>query len=649
MASVLLLCAGAVAYRSSNVFRAYRKTASFSGSPGLCPQRLRAALSRTGLQVDEQCAETIVRCWGGENGRMRLRHFHSFLTRPDEFSDQIGYEKWWASDATEVLQSIRLEVQGSIPNWIAGSLIRVGPGEFELGRQRLQHQIDGLAKLTKYRIKNGVVEFQTRMLQTSLYNRTRHAITSGLGTEPAILTLLPVQPTYTPCQRIRALVEESAVDNTNIFVWQTGRTAHVCSDSSIASNAFDVDTLESRGHLSVKLTAPRRIPDTITGAHRQRVINDTATVGWGGRLEIRQDKLSLSSTVVSLYKDDENDDGMVTRRYIGQVRIPLAHNGLPMIHSFQVTSRYVLLLVCSLRVEPRLVGSTFLVLNEPFAGINTLGWRGRQNASIYVMDLHSTSDKAGPVRVFSIDPMFMNHHINAWEEKDSIIMDVIAYRDGSFLSNPRGLGNLAVMRNEAERNLLKTLRPTVRRYTLDMRTGVEPLVVKQRARTTAQPVYDASWVPFRLVADREATPNEWPRCRYDTLEPQLHMEMPRFNNRRHGLSYRYVWGVGSPEDTPTHVSGLVKVDLGDPSSAAAVRAPAILWYKSSHYPSEPIFIPRPGGTREDDGVILAVMLDGLKGSSYLLILNASTMKTIGTALSPVVMPSDFHGEWFADS
>ena len=49
---------------------------------------------------------------------------------------------------------------------------------------------------------------------------------------------------------------------------------------------------------------------------------------------------------------------------------------------------------------------------------------------------------------------------------------------------------------------------------------------------------------------------------------------------------------------------------------------------------------------EDDGVVLSVMLDGKRGKSYLLVLNATTMQTMATAYSPVVMPADFHGEWF---
>ena len=69
--------------------------------------------------------------------------------QPPTGGDAAGYDLWWRSDATEVVTPMRLKVDGALPKWLRGSLVRVGPGSFEVGRQQLQHQIDGLAKLTK--------------------------------------------------------------------------------------------------------------------------------------------------------------------------------------------------------------------------------------------------------------------------------------------------------------------------------------------------------------------------------------------------------------------------------------------------------------------------------------------------------------------
>lgn len=35
-----------------------------------------------------------------------------------------------------------------------------------------------------------------------------------------------------------------------------------------------------------------------------------------------------------------------------------------------------------------------------------------------------------------------------------------------------------------------------------------------------------------------------------------------------------------------------------------------VWQEKDTYPGEPIFVPRPGGSQEDDGILLSVVLAG---------------------------------------
>ena len=42
-----------------------------------------------------------------------------------------------------------------------------------------------------------------------------------------------------------------------------------------------------------------------------------------------------------------------------------------------------------------------------------------------------------------------------------------------------------------------------------------------------------------------------------------------------------------------------------------------VWEEEGTYPGEPIFVPRPGGTEEDDGVLLSVVLAGGNSASIL--------------------------------
>ena len=64
-------------------------------------------------------------------------------------------------------------------------------------------------------------------------------------------------------------------------------------------------------------------------------------------------------------------------------------------------------------------------------------------------------------------------------------------------------------------------------------------------------------------------------------------------------------------------------------------------------PGEPLFVPRPGGTEEDDGVVLAIGTDP-EGSTSLYVLDARTMRLVARCRSAIALPAGFHGEWCSD-
>jgi torulene dioxygenase len=70
---------------------------------------------------------------------------------------------------------------------------------------------------------------------------------------------------------------------------------------------------------------------------------------------------------------------------------------------------------------------------------------------------------------------------------------------------------------------------------------------------------------------------------------------------------------------------------------------AVIWEQEAHTPSEPIFVADPEGAAEDDGVLLTVVLDGIKGKSYLLCLDARDLRERGRAEMDGAMAFGFHG------
>lgn len=51
---------------------------------------------------------------------------------------------------------------GHIPEWISGTVVRVGPGKFEFGEDKMKHWFDGHAIVHKFTLKQGKVTFESR-------------------------------------------------------------------------------------------------------------------------------------------------------------------------------------------------------------------------------------------------------------------------------------------------------------------------------------------------------------------------------------------------------------------------------------------------------------------------------------------------------
>jgi beta,beta-carotene 9',10'-dioxygenase len=101
-------------------------------------------------------------------------------------------------------------------------------------------------------------------------------------------------------------------------------------------------------------------------------------------------------------------------------------------------------------------------------------------------------------------------------------------------------------------------------------------------------------------------------------------------------SHRYVWATGQ---LGGFFDSLVKHDLN--------TSKVLTWNENDTSPGEPVFVPTPGDEAEDDGVLLSVVLDGKGKRSFLLVLDAATLRESARAYAPHVIPFGFHGNYFA--
>lgn len=66
-------------------------------------------------------------------------------------------------------------IEGEIPSWLNGSLIRLGPGKWDLKDFTLNHWLDGCAILLKFRFDRGQVWFSSRFVDSDAYRKMMSA------------------------------------------------------------------------------------------------------------------------------------------------------------------------------------------------------------------------------------------------------------------------------------------------------------------------------------------------------------------------------------------------------------------------------------------------------------------------------------------
>lgn len=191
------------------------------------------------------------------------------------------------------------------------------------------------------------------------------------------------------------------------------------------------------------------------------------------------------------------------------------------------------------------------------------------------------------VRTFSTGPFFSFHHANAYEEGDQIHIDLVTYEDAGIIT-----GSSLNVDSKREDHPTK-----LERFTLHLNKGT---------------------------------------ITRDAIFSHPH-EFPRINDHYEGRSYRFVFATGSDEKGEV----LYKIDTKSRE--------AKIWQEQNTSPGEPVFVPRPEAKAEDDGILLAVVIDKLKRSSFLLVLDGQTFEEIGRAEAPHLIPEGLHGRYFPKS
>ena len=219
--------------------------------------------------------------------------------------------------------------------------------------------------------------------------------------------------------------------------------------------------------------------------------------------------------------------------------------------------------------------------------IENYEWKPELGTRLTLLD-RSTGEALGP---FECDARFGFHHVNAYEDGDVVVADICAFEDASIVED------LYMDRLRAGTPLAE---PRLERFTISPGSG---------------------------------------RVTVETLSGEP-IELPRINyGRCHERRHRYVWGVGQRDGG--WLDRIAKVDV-DSGSAS-------VWAEPDRYPGEPVFVAEPDADAEDAGVLLSIVLDGERQTSFLLVLDAATLEERARAEVPHHIPFGFHGQYARDA
>lgn len=222
---------------------------------------------------------------------------------------------------------------------------------------------------------------------------------------------------------------------------------------------------------------------------------------------------------------------------------------------------------------------------QPF--IQNYSWHPNQPTEMIVVE-RTTGKLVGH---FPTRPFFSFHHANAFEEDGKIHVDAVTYADASILT---GLSFIV----QADPVHKTTPIPQLERFTLDLATG-------------------------KIFSEILLNQN----C-----------EFPRIHSSYDGRPYRFVYLTSYGEKAADAGVGLIKFDTHSRKTWQ--------WKQLGSSTGEPVFIPAPTATSEDDGVVLTIVHDLKQMSSFLLILDAKTFQELGRAEAPHVIPDGLHGQFF---
>ncbi|KAE8608289.1 hypothetical protein XENTR_v10011450 [Xenopus tropicalis] len=506
-------------------------------------------------------------------------------------------------DRKDCPEPVKAEVRGEIPKWLQGTLLRNGPGIHKVGEMHYNHWFDGLALLHSFTFKNGEVHYRSKYLKSDTYNSNMEAnriVVSEFGT---MAYPDPCKNIFSKAFTYLSHVVPEFTDNCLINIIKLGEDFYASSETNFIRkiNPQTLDTLE-------KVDYMKYVTVNIATSHPHydsagNTLNMGTSIGDKGKTKYILFKIPA--------KIPDNGKKSLLKHAEVVCSIPSYRLLSPSYyHSFGLTENYVIFIEQPLKLDIVKLATAY------FRGVNwasCITFNGDEKTWFHIIDRRTRKPIS---KKFYADALVTYHHINAYEEDDHLIFDIIAYKDNGLYD----MFYLANLKKDFSQETAMTSVPVCKRFVIPLQYDKNVNVGVNLVRipmTMAKAVKDDNGDIY---------------CEPETMCEGI--ELPRINYDFNGKKYRYVYATHVEwRPIPTKI---VKFDT--------VTKDMLSWTEDMCWPAEPMFVSHPDAKEEDDGVILSsVVSSDPNKAPFLLVLDAKTFQELGRASVNANIHLDLHG------
>jgi len=289
----------------------------------------------------------------------------------------------------------RLSVQGRMPEWLQGTLLRNGPGQMTVGEQRFRHWFDGFAMLHKFSFAAGRVSYAGKFLDTK-------ARASAEAEGRITYTEFATDPCRSLFARAMAMFNHRVTDNAKVSIGHFAERFLAMTETAIQVE-FDPETLDTVGVFQYEDDPVGQM--TTAHPHYADGYMYNVVTRFGRASEVRTYRVDQR-----MRRERLGAFGAATPSYM---------------HSFGMTPNHLIVTEFPLVVNPL----ALLFWLKPF--IENFAWEPRRGTPFTVLDRHTGAVAAR----FEADPFFAFHHVNAFERGRELIVDIVAYPDADIVTH----------------------------------------------------------------------------------------------------------------------------------------------------------------------------------------------------------------------